>query len=75
MLIVRTRTKAQTAPTIELSTTFRFWNTGTPPPESMGTTTTDLEHCDRDFGTHSDITATNRDEGAWERKSPQIDHR
>ncbi|KAI0760056.1 hypothetical protein C8Q74DRAFT_1293638 [Fomes fomentarius] len=71
MLIVRTRTNTKTSDTIELSTTFRFWDTGTPLPESR--TTTDLEPAD--FGTCSEATAANRDDvyplGRWRSKNSQ----
>ncbi len=77
MLIVRTRTNTKPSDTIELSTTFRFWDTGTPLPESRATP--DLEHGgDADFGTCSEATAANRDDvcrvyplGRWRSKNSQ----
>ncbi|KAI0739196.1 hypothetical protein C8Q80DRAFT_1204766 [Daedaleopsis nitida] len=74
MLIVRTRasTRASTdqTSTVMLSTNFRFWNTGTPPLESM---VTDVEY----GTTHTDLGSevTRQDIGGydmelWRHKSP-----
>ena len=74
MLIVRTRTRsqAQDSSTIQLSTTFRFWNTSSQPPD-----TRDRVELGHPHGSHIDTYSDNSTarEGSsasnsWQVKNP-----